>query len=213
MKIITIDGPASSGKGTVAKLIAKKLGLHYLESGAIYRVVALITSRASVAVSDIDNILALIDKMELSFADGRVLVANVDVTEYLRAEEIGMMASQIAKNGAIRKRLLDFQRDFATEPGLVTDGRDMGSVVFPNANLKVFLTAASQVRANRRYEQIKECDSSITLDSVLADIVARDKQDTERASAPLTYDSSFVVVDNANMTIDETAEHIISFIN
>ena len=213
MKIITIDGPASSGKGTVAKLIAKKLGLHYLESGAIYRVVALITSRASVAVSDIDNILALIDKMELSFAEGRVLVANVDVTEYLRAEEIGMMASQIAKNGAIRKRLLDFQRDFATEPGLVTDGRDMGSVVFPNANLKVFLTAASQVRANRRYEQIKECDSSVTLDSVLADIVARDKQDSERASAPLTYDSSFVVVDNANMTIDETAEHIISFIN
>jgi cytidylate kinase len=210
MQIITIDGPASSGKGTVARLIAKKLGFHYLESGAIYRVVALISIQASLNSLDIDKILALIDKMKLTFVVGRVFVANVDVTESLRAEEVGMMASLIAKNDVIRKRLLDFQRGFATTPGLVTDGRDMGSVVFPNANLKIFLTASSQIRANRRYEQLKEYNKNITLDNVLKGIIARDKQDTERSSAPLTYDSSFVLLDNANMSIEETARHIIS---
>ena len=213
MQIITIDGPASSGKGTVAKLIAKELGFHYLESGAIYRVVALISIQESLNSLDIDKILALIDKIELSFVGARVFVANVDVTESLRVESVGMMASLIAKSNVIRKRLLDFQRGFATEPGLVTDGRDMGSVVFPNANLKIFLTASAEIRAKRRYDQLTSHESDVSLDNILADITARDKQDTERASAPLKYDSSFVVVDNANMTIDETVEHIISLLN
>lgn len=212
MQIITIDGPASSGKGTVAKLIAKKIGFHYLESGAIYRVVALATIRASVDSSDIDKILVLIDNMELRFVDGIVLVDNEDLTELLRAEEVGMMASKISKNPAIRKRLLNFQREFATDPGLVTDGRDMGSVVFPKADLKVFLTASPNVRAKRRYSQLKNYDSNVSLDSVLADTIARDKQDTERTIAPLKYDSSYIWVNNTSMTIDETVEYIISFV-
>ncbi len=212
MKIITIDGPASSGKGTVAKLIAKNLGFHYLESGAIYRVVALISIQASLNNRDINKILDLIDKIELTFVDGRVFVAKIDVTDQLRSEEIGMMASIIAKSDVIRKRLLSFQRGFAVEPGLVTDGRDMGSIVFPNADIKIFLTAPPQIRANRRYEQLKEYNENVSLDSILKDIIARDKQDTERSSAPLTYDSSFVLLDNASMTIDETVNHIVSLL-
>ena len=212
MQIITIDGPASSGKGTVAKLIAKKLGFHYLESGAMYRVVALITIKEAIDSSDIDSILTLIDNMELRFIDGSVLVDNLDVTDGLRAEAVGMMASTVAKNDVIRKRLLDFQREFATEPGLVTDGRDMGSVVFPNAHLKIFLTASPTVRAKRRYEQLKH-NINVSLDNILADIIARDKQDTERANAPLKYDSSFILIDNDNMTIDETVQCIISLLN
>jgi cytidylate kinase len=150
--------------------------------------------------------------MELRFIDGSVLVDNLDVTDGLRAETVGMMASTVAKNDVIRKRLLDFQREFATEPGLVTDGRDMGSVVFPNAHLKIFLTASPAVRAKRRYEQLKH-NRNVSLDNILADIIARDKQDTERAYAPLKYDSSFILIDNDNMTIDETVQCIISLLN
>jgi cytidylate kinase len=211
MQIITIDGPASSGKGTVARLIAKKLRFHYLESGAIYRVIALVTIRYGLTSNDINQILDLINKVKLEFYDDKVLVNGEDVTVLLRAEEVGMMASSIAKVATIRERLLDFQRGFAVEPGLVTDGRDMGSIVFPNADLKVFLTASAEIRAARRYQQLKQ--PSANYDAILADIVARDKQDSERATAPLTYDSSFVLIDNGNMTVDETVEKIISRIN
>ena len=213
MQIITIDGPASSGKGTVARLIANKLGFNYLESGAIYRVVALVCIKKFIDSDNVKKIIDFIDNMKLEFIGGRIFVDSEDVTDDLRNERVGMLASTIGKIPEIRARLLDFQRGFATAPGLVTDGRDMGSVVFPNANLKIFLTADPKMRAKRRHLQIVGQVVDSNFDEILADIIARDKQDSERSVAPLTYDKSFVLVDNSDMTIDETVKHIISMIN
>ena len=213
MKIITIDGPASSGKGTVAKIIAKQLGYHYLESGAIYRVVGMIALNNGLSVNDVDKILEQIDKIKLEFIDVQVLVDGQDVAELLRAEKVGMMASNIAKVASIRNKLMDFQRGFAKEPGLVTDGRDMGSVVFPNADLKVFLTASAETRAQRRFEQLHKVDKSVTIMPILHDIQERDKQDTNRSVAPLKFDESFRVLDNSHISIDETVTQIIKWVN
>ena len=213
MKIITIDGPASSGKGTVAKIIAKQLGYHYLESGAIYRVVGMIALNNGLSVNDVDKILEQIDKIKLEFIDVQVLVDGQDVAELLRAEKVGMMASNIAKVASIRNKLMDFQRGFAKEPGLVTDGRDMGSVVFPNADLKVFLTASAETRAQRRFEQLHNVDKSVTIMPILHDIQERDKQDTNRSVAPLKFDESFRVLDNSHISIDETVTQIIKWVN
>lgn len=213
MKIITIDGPASSGKGTVAKIIAKQLGYHYLESGAIYRVVGMIALNNGLSVNDVDKILEQIDKIKLEFIDVQVMVDGQDVAELLRAEKVGMMASNIAKVASIRNKLMDFQRGFAKEPGLVTDGRDMGSVVFPNADLKVFLTASAETRAQRRFEQLHKVDKSVTIMPILHDIQERDKQDTNRSVAPLKFDESFRVLDNSHISIDETVTQIIKWVN
>ena len=213
MKIITIDGPASSGKGTVAKIIAKKLGYHYLESGAIYRVVGLTAINNGLSLKDVDRILELIDKVKLEFNDNQVLVDGDNVAELLRAEKVGMMASNIAKVAVIRERLMNFQRGFARNPGLVTDGRDMGSVVFPHADLKVFLTASAETRAQRRLQQLQEIDNSVTIQVILRDIQERDKQDSNRSVAPLTFDESFRILDNSHISIDETVTQIIKWAN
>ena len=213
MHIITIDGPASSGKGTVASIIAEKLGFHYLESGAIYRVIGLVAKRNQFTLQDADKVLELIDVISLKFIDGKVILDGEDVTALIRGEEIGMLASSLGSSQQIRARLLDFQRSFAKEPGLVTDGRDMGSVVFPHASLKIFLTASAQVRATRRYTQLKFKDTSADYDAILSDIVTRDKQDSERVVAPLSYDDSFTVLDNSNLSVDETVASIIACYN
>lgn len=212
MKIITIDGPASSGKGTVAKIIAKKLNFHYLDSGAIYRVVAFIAHKHNFSVTNIEGIVELIDSIKLEFDNNQIFINGEDVTYLIRGEKIGMLASSIAGNAMVRNKLLSFQHGFAQEPGLVTDGRDMGSVVFPKATLKVFLTASAETRAKRRFTQVELVDASITYDTILNDIIKRDLQDSERAVAPLKYDSSFHVVDNSDMTIDETVEAIIGLL-
>ncbi len=213
MHIITIDGPASSGKGTVASIIAEKLGFHYLESGAIYRVIGLIAKRKQLTLQNIDQVLEYIDKIKLRFIDGKVVLDNEDVTALIRGEEIGMLASSFGGSAQIRTKLLSFQHSFAQEPGLVTDGRDMGSIVFPHASLKIFLTASAQVRATRRYTQLKLKDARADYNVILSDIITRDRQDSERVSAPLHYDESFVVLDNSNLNIDETVASIIEHYN
>lgn len=211
--VITIDGPASSGKGTVAKIIAKRLGFHYLESGAIYRALGLWIYKNHPDGKIVADSVAvkLIDSLELKFSDDKILLNNQDVTNELREEFVGMLASQYSAIPEVRSRLLQFQRDFATAPGLVTDGRDMGSVVFPTATLKVFLTASAEKRAERRYKQLQQLDKSVTMQSILSDIVARDKQDTTRSVAPLGYDNSFKVLDNSELSIDKTIEKILSW--
>ncbi len=210
--IITIDGPASSGKGTVAKIIADKLGFHYLESGAIYRALGLWVHKNCQE----DNVptvklLELIASMDLQFKHGKIYLNGSDVTLDLREEFIGMLASKYSSIPEVRSKLLQFQRDFARFPGLVTDGRDMGSVVFPDAKLKVFLTASAEMRAKRRYNQLQQFNKSDTIESILEDIVARDERDSNRSVAPLGYDSSFKVLDNSDLTIDETVEMILGW--
>jgi cytidylate kinase len=210
--VITIDGPASSGKGTVAKIIAKQLGFHYLESGAIYRALGLWIKLNSDNADVTDEIaVELISSMNLSFDDGKIFLNNQDVTEKLRDESIGMLASRYSAIPEVRARLLQFQRDFATAPGLVTDGRDMGSIVFKDAILKVFLTASSDKRAERRYKQLQQLDKSVTMADILQDIIVRDKLDSTRSVAPLGYDASFKFLDNSELSIDETIDLIVSW--
>lgn len=212
LPVITIDGPASSGKGTVAKIIAKRLGFHYLESGAIYRALGLWIKLNSDNADVTDEVaVELISSMNLSFNDGKIFLNNQDVTEELRDESIGMLASRYSAIPEVRARLLQFQRDFATAPGLVTDGRDMGSVVFKDAILKVFLTASSDKRAERRYKQLQQLDKSVTMADILQDIIVRDKLDSTRSVAPLGYDASFKVLDNSELSIDETINLIVSW--
>jgi cytidylate kinase len=210
--IITIDGPASSGKGTIARKIAEKLGFHYLESGAIYRALGLWVLKNS-ASNELSNaeVVGLIDKMDLSFKAGEVYLNEQDVTNELRNEQVGMLASKYSAIPEVRQKLLQFQRDFAKSPGLITDGRDMGSVVFPNANLKVFLTASAEKRAQRRFEQLQGTDKSVKIYDVLQDILKRDEADSKRETAPLTYDASFKLLDNSNLSIEETIGQVLDW--
>lgn len=210
--VITIDGPASSGKGTVAKIIAQKLGFHYLESGAIYRAFGLWVYKnyADNLVGE-NKIVDLVTSMKLQFIGEKVYLNGEDVTIKLRSELIGMLASKYSLIADVRVQLLQFQRDFARPPGLVTDGRDMGSIVFPNAALKVFLTASAEKRALRRYNQLQQLNKSDTMEAILQDILIRDEQDSNRSVAPLGYDSSFKVLDNSALTIDETVNKILGW--
>jgi|SRR5579863_1863745 len=211
MAIITIDGPASSGKGTVAKKVAKQLGFNYLDSGSIYRALGLMVIKEQVEKSNVTAILKLIDQMSLSFVDDNVILNGQDETAKLRTESVGMMASIIGKIPEVRARLLNFQQSFDKAPGLVTDGRDMGSVVFPKADLKVFLTASAEKRALRRHSQLQNSSHSGTIEAILRDIAARDKQDRERSVAPLVYDSTYKVLDNSNLSVEETVQTVIDW--
>lgn len=207
-KVITIDGPAASGKGTVAKLLAKKLKFAYLDSGGIYRAVALYAINQKIK-SDMNKILKNISNIEINFLDNKVYLNDKDVTEEIRHENVGMLASKLAKNKKIRSKLLNFQRSFAkTAKGLVTDGRDMGSIVFPNAILKVFLTASCEVRANRRYKELQNLGKSVKISDILNDITIRDKQDSNRKVAPLMHDDSFRLLDNSHLNIEDTVKLI-----
>lgn len=210
--IITIDGPASSGKGTVAKLIASKLGFHYLESGAIYRALGLWIHRScGDLIVDSDKAVELVSSLDLKFETGKIFLNDLDVTMELREEYVGMLASKYSSIPEVRARLLQYQRDFVKAPGLVTDGRDMGSIVFPDASLKVFLTASAEKRAERRYKQLQQFDKSAIMADILQDIIARDELDSTRSVAPLSYDASFKVLDNSDLTIDQTIDLILNW--
>ena len=192
--VIAIDGPSASGKGTVASLVAAALGFHYLESGALYRLVALAggASPEQAAAS-----------MDVAFVDGKVILSGQDVTGEVRREAIGNKASEIAKNPAVRRALLGRQRGFRKPPGLVADGRDMGTVVFPDAVLKVFLTASVQTRAQRRYKQLIDKGNHANLAALSRDLEERDKRDAAREVAPLKPASDAVSLDSSALTIDE----------
>ncbi len=213
VKIITIDGPASSGKGTIAKIIAKKLGFNYLDSGAIYRVIGLIAKQNNLTDKDLDKLVELTKSSTLKFDGDKISLNGEDVSLSIREEEVGMLASSFGAISIIRKSVLDLQRSFAILPGLVTDGRDMGSVIFPDADLKVFLTASAEERANRRVRQLHMMDRPDIISSVLKDILVRDKQDMERDIAPLGYDSSFMLLDNSKLSVDDTVNQIIDWFN
>jgi len=207
--VIAIDGPTASGKGTVAQRVADSLGWHYLDSGALYRIVALLALRRSIAADDGPALAALARALAPSFLDGRILVEGEDVSQAIRAEAVGATASRIATRPQLRAALVDLQRGFRRPPGLVADGRDMGTVIFPQAVLKVFLTASAESRAERRHKQLIEKGFSANLTDLLRDLRERDARDAQRAEAPLRPAEGALELDSTDLSIDETVAAVL----
>ena len=210
--IVAIDGPAGSGKSTVAKLLAKRLGFIYLDTGAIYRALGYLAKEKGVSLEDEEALVELAKKMELSFEDSeegiKVILNGKDVTSAIRTEEAGMAASIVSKHPKVRKTLLDLQRCFAEKGNLVAEGRDMGTVVFPNAEVKVFLTASCEVRAKRRYKELKEKGVDVSFEEVLESVKKRDQQDATRSVAPLKPADDAVIIDTSDMGIEDVVDKI-----
>ena len=198
--VIAIDGPSASGKGTVASRVAAQLGFHYLESGALYRLVALAGGAAPAQAAK---------QLDVVFRGGKIYLKEQDVTDKIREEAIGAQASEVARLPAVREALLGRQRAFRQPPGLVADGRDMGTVVFPDAVLKVFLTASVAVRAQRRYKQLIDKGNSANLAALSRDLEERDKRDATREVAPLKPATDAVSVDSSALTIEEVVDRVL----
>jgi CMP/dCMP kinase len=209
--VITIDGPTASGKGTVASRVADRLGFHLLDSGALYRLTALASLREGVDLSNELAVAAVAAQLGCSFAGHDVFLGKEDVTQAIRAEEVGNLASKIAALPAVRQALFGLQLRFRTAPGLVADGRDMGTVIFPGARLKVFLTASVAARADRRYKQLIGKGFSANIDDLLVDLQARDARDMNRAVAPLAPAQDAYILDTSNMTADEAVEQVLEW--
>lgn len=207
--LIAIDGPTASGKGTIAQRVAQVLGWAYLDSGALYRLCALAALRAGVDLDDEAGLAALAAALPARFVDGRIELDGHDVTEAIRDEAVGNAASRIAVLPALRASLLGLQRSFRRPPGLVADGRDMGTVVFPDATLKVFLTATAESRAERRHKQLIEKGFSANLADLLRDLQQRDERDANRAVAPLRPAEGAVVIDSTHLDIDQTVAQVL----
>lgn len=209
--VITIDGPTASGKGTVARIVAEKLHFHYLDSGALYRLTALSVLRSDINTDDIGQIASTASRLPCRFSGDRIFLADEDVTDVIRKEEVGNMASKIAAIADVRKALRGLQTRFRKEPGLVADGRDMGTVLFPDAALKVFLTASADVRAQRRYKQLMEKGIPANIENLRKDLIDRDQRDTQRKEAPLVPAQDALTLDTSNLGIDETVERILNW--
>ena len=209
--VIAIDGPTASGKGTVAARVAAALGYHYLDSGSLYRLVALRALEEGVPENDAEGLARLAERMQPRFLDGRVELDRRDVTNAIRTEEVSRMASRVAVHAPVRAALLHLQLGFRRPPGLVADGRDMGTVVFPSANLKVFLTAGLEARAERRYKQLIEKGLPANMRDLLADLRARDERDSNRAASPLRPAEDAYRLDSSSLSIDEVVDQILAW--
>jgi len=208
--VIAIDGPSASGKGTVAERVARALGFHFLDSGALYRLTALSAMKHGVALEDEAGVAALAATLPATFRDGAVWLADENVTGAIRAETVGEGASKVAALPAVRTALLDRQRAYRQPPGLVADGRDMGTVVFAGAIAKVFLTASAEARAERRYKQLIEKGNSANLPALVADMQARDARDTARAVAPLKPATDALLLDTTRMDIESAVQAVLT---
>lgn len=212
--IITIDGPSGSGKGTICQLVADALGWHLLDSGALYRLVGMAADKAGVDFADHGAVADVAINLDVSFQprpglDPLISLSSEDVSLKVRLEESGALASQVAAIPAVRTALMARQKAFAKEPGLVADGRDMGTVVFPEAGLKIFLTASAEERARRRYKQLKDKGESVSLAQLLADIQARDERDQSRSVSPLVPADDAIVLDSTELSIEAVTKIVL----
>ncbi|MFT6163451.1 MAG: cytidylate kinase [Zhongshania aliphaticivorans] len=214
--VIAIDGPSGSGKGTLCQTLARHFGWHLLDSGALYRLTGMAADRHGVALDDELAVAELAKNLDVQFVPGAageptsVLLEGDDVSGELRTEKTGLLASKVAVLGAVRSALLQRQRDFAQAPGLVADGRDMGTVVFADAPLKIFLTASAEERAERRYKQLKSKGDNVNLATLLGEIQARDKRDSERELAPLKPAADAIQLDSSGLGIEEVFERVLA---
>jgi cytidylate kinase len=206
--VLAIDGPSGSGKGTLAAWLAAELGWHLLDSGALYRIIAAMAVRRGLDVDHEQTMCDLAESLDIAFSDGQVRVNDLDLTDEIRTEDIGVLASRVAALPALRRAILELQRNFAQAPGLVADGRDMGTVVFPDAGLKIFLDASAQARAERRYNQLKNKGLSVSLRGLLEQIEERDARDRQRATAPLKPATDAMLIDSTQMTIQEVCNTV-----
>lgn len=209
--VITIDGPTASGKGTVARIVAEKLHFHYLDSGALYRLTALSVLRSDIKIDNNAQIASLASRLDCNFTGNKIFLAGEDVSDAIRTEEVGIMASKVAALAEVRKALISLQTGFRKAPGLVGDGRDMGTVIFPDAVLKVFLTASADVRAHRRYKQLMEKGIPANIDSLRNDLIERDLRDTQRKESPLVPAKDALTLDTSHLGIDETVKRILDW--
>jgi cytidylate kinase len=209
--VIAIDGTSASGKGTVAARVAQALGFRYLDSGALYRLVALAAGKAGIDLADEAGLARLAGSMDVAFAEGSVRLGGREVGEALRSEEVSAAASQVAARPGVRQALLARQRDFRRPPGLVADGRDMGSIVFPDAPLKVYLTADVGTRAQRRHKQLMEKGMYAKIEDVVEELRRRDERDTSRPVAPLRHYPDAIFLDTTGLSIDQAVDKILGW--
>ena len=210
---IAIDGPAGSGKGTIAKELSKILNYHYLDSGAIYRVIALAIHNKKLEFNQEKKIVELLKEIEISFEFDKTFLDGKDVSSEIREESISKLASKIAQNQELRKSLLSFQRSFAKKPGLVAEGRDMTTVVFPGADLKIYLDASVEERSKRRHKQLILKGNNVNIANLVTEIALRDKQDKERIHSPLVIDDEAHIINNDGLSVEETINKILALLN
>lgn len=216
--VITIDGPSGAGKGTVARIVAEQRGWHLLDSGAIYRVLAVATQHHQVGLDDEEPLIPMAAHLDVQFeissqGESKVILEGENVTNTIRSEEIGALASKVAAFPRVREALLRRQRAFSVTPGLVADGRDMGTIVFSNAPVKVFLTASAEERADRRFNQLKEKGFDVNIGRLLDDIRQRDDRDRNREVAPLIPAEGALIIDSTDLSIEEVVNKVLSFAN
>lgn len=209
--VITVDGPTASGKGTVASRVAAQLGFHYLDSGALYRLTAYKTLKKGIDLANEAAVAEIAAALAPQLKGISIMLDGEDVTQKIRAEEVGVAASKVAALMSVRKALTDVQKNARRAPGLVADGRDMGSVIFPDAQLKVFLTATAAARAQRRFNQLKEKGIVANIDTLTRDLEQRDRRDTERAVSPLLPAKDAKILDSSNLTIEETVAQVLQW--
>jgi cytidylate kinase len=209
--VIAIDGPSASGKGTVAERVADALGFHFLDSGALYRLTALAALRAGTSLDDAEALASLAAGLDIAFTGGRTCLAGEDVTDALREEAVGMAASRVAAHPPVRAALLARQRRFKAPPGLVADGRDMGAIVFPEALLKVFLTADVGIRAERRHKQLMGKGMYVKMADVVEELRQRDARDSARPVAPLKHYPDALFLDTTHLTIAEAVDKVLGW--
>jgi cytidylate kinase len=209
--VITIDGPTASGKGTVASRVAQTLGFAFLDSGALYRLTALAAIESGMDLGDEPELARIAAGLNVRFEGERILLSGREVSDAIRAEAVGVAASRIATLPGVRSALVDLQHGFRRAPGLVADGRDMGTVIFPAADLKVFLTASVEARADRRYKQLIGKGFPATMPALLQDLRERDARDTERTVAPLKPAEGAHLLDTSNMTIEQAVEKVLGW--
>jgi len=209
--VIAIDGPTASGKGTVASLVAEKLGFHYLDSGALYRLIALASEKRGIDAKNGPELGLLVPKLLISFRSGQIFLDGEDVASAIRTENIGLRASNVAVHPEVRSALVSLQRSFRQSPGLVADGRDMASIIFPDAVLKVFLTATAAARAERRHKQLIAKGISAKLSDLLQDLQERDARDSSRGTAPLLVADGAKVLETSDLSIDQAVKTVLDW--